>query len=73
MNGLLPFAPSCSLGLALLAALEEVDLVFQGLWLQAESELLTNVTHNLLLPDLIRTMHSCIEPPVLHTCSLQQM
>ena len=30
MNGLLPFAPSCSLGLALLAALEEVDLVFQG-------------------------------------------
>ena len=48
MNGLLPFAPSCSLqevlGHVLLAALEEVDLVVQGLWAQAESELLTNVT-----------------------------
>ena len=56
MNGLLPFAPSCCLqevlGHVLLAALEEVDLVFQGLWAQAESELLTNVTHNLLLPHL---------------------
>ena len=40
MNGLLPFAPSCSLqevlGHVLLAALEEVDLVVQGLWAQAQ-------------------------------------